>query len=133
MGAQISIRSTAAELSNYSPEREFLGSQKIGGTSVSIQSPKVVPAKNRNKLVMEFQIDAHRGSEPSTPRNEDIVTVYRELLEIHQPKNIGMFGSSGGCTLAQTTIRWLPQQKLPLPGDVGLNTCSGGSNPGDAR
>jgi len=61
----------------------------------------VVPAKNRNKLVMEFQIDAHRGGEPSTPGNEDIVTVYREPLEIHQPKNIGMFGSSGGCTLAR--------------------------------
>ena len=44
-----------------------------------------------------------------------------------------MFGASGGCTLAQTTVLWLPQLKLPLPGAVGLNTCSGGSNPGDSR
>lgn len=44
-----------------------------------------------------------------------------------------MFGASGGCTLAHTTILWLPEQKLPLPGAVGLGTCSGGSNPGDAR
>ena len=59
--------------------------------------------------------------------------MYRELLKTYQPKSIGMFGASGGCTLAQTTILWLPVQKLPLPGAVGLGTCSGGSNPGDAR
>jgi monoterpene epsilon-lactone hydrolase len=125
-------------------------SQKIGGIGVTVYSPKVIPAKNRHKLVMEFQVDAeaiavaslgqlkvvkvnYRGGGPSIPGNEDIVTVYRELLKTHKPKNIGMFGSSGGCTLAQTTVLWLPQQKLPLPGAVGLNTCSGGSNPGDAR
>jgi monoterpene epsilon-lactone hydrolase len=125
-------------------------SQKIGGISVTIYSPKAIPSKNRNKVVMEFQVDAeaiavaslgqmkvikvnYRGGGPSIPGNEDIVTVYRELLKTHKPRNIGMFGSSGGCTLAQTTILWLPRQKLPLPGAVGLNTCSGGSNPGDAR
>jgi len=124
--------------------------QKIGGVGVTVYSPKTIPAKNRNKLVMEFQMDAeaiavaslgqlkvikvnYRGGGPSIPGNEDIVAVYRELLKTHKPKNIGMFGASGGCTLAQTTILWLPQQKLPLPGAVGLGTCSGGSNPGDAR
>jgi acetyl esterase/lipase len=99
---------------------------------------------------MEFEIDAeaiavanlgqmkvikvnYRGGGPSIPGDEDIVAVYRELLKTHKPKSIGMFGASGGSTLAQTTILWLPQQKLPLPGAVGLNTCSGGSNPGDSR
>jgi epsilon-lactone hydrolase len=123
---------------------------KIGGIDVTIYSPKIIPAKNRNKVVMEFEIDAeaiavaslgqlrvvkvnYRGGGPSIPGNEDIVSVYRELLKTHKPKEIGMFGASGGCTLAQTTILWLPQQKLPLPGAVGLNTCSGGSNPGDSR
>ena len=75
----------------------------------------------------------YRGGGPSIPGNEDIVAVYRELLKTYKPKNIGMFGASGGCTLAQTTILWLPEQKLPLPGAVGLGTCSGGSNPGDSR
>ena len=125
-------------------------SQKIGGIGVTVYSPKVIPPRNRNKVVMEFQIDAeaiavaslgqlkvikvnYRGGGPSIPGNEDIVTVYRELLKTYKPQSIGMFGSSGGCTLTQTTVLWLPQQKLPLPGAVGLNTCSGGSNPGDAR
>lgn len=123
---------------------------KIGGVGVTIYSPKVIPAENRDKVLMEFEIDAeaiavaslgqlkvikvnYRGGGPSIPGNEDIVAVYRELLKTHKPKSIGMFGASGGCTLAQTTILWLPQQKLPLPGAVGLNTCSGGSNPGDSR
>jgi epsilon-lactone hydrolase len=75
----------------------------------------------------------YRGGGPSIPGNEDIVAVYRELLKTHKPKSIGMFGASGGCTLAQTTILWLPTLKLPLPGAVGLNTCSGGGNRGDSR
>lgn len=123
---------------------------KIGGVSVTIYSPKVIPARNRNRVVMEFEMDAeaiavaslgelkvikvnYRGGGPSIPGNEDIVAVYRELLKTHKPKSIGMFGASGGCTLAQTTILWLPTLKLPLPGAVGLNTCSGGGNHGDAR
>lgn len=123
---------------------------KIGGVNVTIYSPKTIPTKNRNKVVMEFEIDAeaiavaslgqikvikvdYRGGGPSIPGNEDIVAVYRELLKTYKPRSIGMFGASGGCTLAQTTILWLAHLKLPLPGAVGLNTCSGGSNPGDAR
>jgi acetyl esterase/lipase len=99
---------------------------------------------------MEFEMDAeaiavaalgqmkvikvnYRGGGPSIPGNEDIVAVYRELLKAHKPGSIAMFGASGGCTLAQTTILWLPVRKLPLPGAVGLGTCSGGSNPGDTR
>lgn len=125
-------------------------SQKIGGVGVTIYSPKSIPSKNRDRVLMEFEMDAeaiavaslgqlkvikvnYRGGGPSIPGNEDIVAVYRELLKTHKPGSIGMFGASGGCTLAHTTILWLPEQKLPLPGAVGLGTCSGGSNRGDAR
>lgn len=125
-------------------------SSKIGGVGVTIYSPKAIPPGNRNRVLMEFEMDAeavavaslgqlkvikvnYRGGGPSIAGNEDIVAVYRELLKTYKPKSIGMFGASGGCTLAQTTILWLPELKLPLPGAVGLGTCSGGSNPGDAR
>ena len=140
-------RSKETALKIY-PVREE--NQKIGDVGVTIYSPKAIPPQNRDKVLMEFEMDAeaiavaslgqlkvikvnYRGGGPSIPGNEDIVAVYRELLKIHKPKSIGMFGASGGCTLAQTTILWLPEQKLPLPGAVGLGTCSGGSNPGDAR
>lgn len=123
---------------------------KIGGVNVTIFSPRVMPEKNRNKVALEFEMEAeaiavaslgqmkvikvnYRGRGPSTPGNEDIVAVYRELLKTYKPKSIGMFGASAGCTLAQTTIMWLSHLKLPLPGAVGLGTCSGGSNPGDSR
>jgi epsilon-lactone hydrolase len=139
--------SKAAALKAYPVVEE---SSKIGGVGVTIYSPKVIPAKNRDKVVMEFEMDAeaiavaslgqlkvikvnYRGGGPSVPGNEDIVAVYRELLKTYKPKSIGMFGASGGCTLAQTTILWLPTLKLPLPGAVGLNTCSGGGNHGDSR
>jgi pimeloyl-ACP methyl ester carboxylesterase len=139
--------SKAAALRAYPVMEE---SSEIGGVGVTIYSPKVIPAKNRNKVVMEFEMDAeaiavaslgqlkvikvnYRGGGPSIPGNEDIVAVYRELLKTYKPKSIGMFGASGGCTLAQTTILWLPTLKLPLPGAVGLNTCSGGGNRGDSR
>jgi len=123
---------------------------KIGGVNVTIFSPKVIPEKNRNKVALEFEMEAeaiavaslgrmkvikvnYRGGGPSIPGNEDIVAVYRELLKTYKPKSIGMFGASGGCTLAQTTVMWLSHLKLPLPGAVGLGTCSGGGNPGDSR
>lgn len=126
------------------------GTSKIGGVGVTTYSPKEIPEKNRHKVAMEFEMDAeaiavaslgqmrvikvnYRGGGPSIPGNEDIVAVYRGLLKTYKPKSIAMFGASGGCTLAQTTILWLPSQKLPLPGAVGLGTCSGGSNQGDAR
>jgi epsilon-lactone hydrolase len=140
-------RSKETALKTYPVVEE---NQKIGGVGVTIYSAKAIPPKNRDKVLMEFEMDAeaiavaslgqlrvvkvnYRGGGPSIPGNEDIVAVYRELLKTHKPKSIGMFGASGGCTLAQTTILWLPEQKLPLPGAVGLGTCSGGSNPGDAR
>jgi hypothetical protein len=145
--AQVPGGSKQAALKLYPVVEE---DSKIGGVGVTIYSPKVIPARNRNRVVMEFEMDAeaiavaslgqlrvikvnYRGGGPSIPGNEDIVAVYRELLKTHKPKSIGMFGASGGCTLAQTTIMWLPTLKLPLPGAVGLNTCSGGGNHGDAR
>ena len=33
-------------------------SQKIGGVGVTIYSPKAIPPKNRNKVLMEFEMDA---------------------------------------------------------------------------
>ena len=64
-------------------------SQKIGGVGVTIYSPKVIPARNRNRVLLEFEMDAeaiavaslgqlkvmkvnYRGGGPSIPGNEDI-------------------------------------------------------------
>ena len=120
----------------------------VGGIKVSVYTPKNMPANNRDKVLMEFEIESeaiavanlaqmkvmavhYRGSYPAAP--QDVVAVYRELLKTYKPKNIGMFGTSGGCNLAHTVVQWLPDQKLPFPGAVGLLTCSGGRSAGDSR
>src|SRR6266404_1372674 len=121
----------------------------IGGVKVSVYTPKNMPSKNRDKVLMEFEIESeavaianlaqmkvmavHYRFSPFPAGQQDIVAVYRELLKTYKPKNIGMFGTSGGCNFAHTVVQWLPDLKLPFPGAVGLLTCAGGRSPGDSR
>jgi hypothetical protein len=122
---------------------------KIGGIPVSIYTPKTLPARNKNRVALEFEIDSegvmvadyaqmkvisvHYRLRPAKAANEDIVAVYRKVLKQYQPRHIAFFGTSGGCTIAVNTTLWLKDLKLPYPGALGLMTCSGGSQPGDAR
>jgi epsilon-lactone hydrolase len=121
---------------------------QIGGVKVAIYTPKDMPARNRNRVVMMFNSDPTGVSlaaiskmkvmgvqyVPTVPKgNADIVAVYRELLKSHKPSQIAMVGLSGGCQFAANTAMWLPEQKLPFPGALGLLTCAGGSFPGDSR
>ena len=167
-GGLASVRMTGGNVAEVPPEPDLKVAalktypvveekQTIAGVEVTVFSPKTLPARNRNKVVMEFQMAVEaisianlgqlkvihfdtagpayrdRGGPAGIPAIVDIVTVYRELLKTYKPKNIGMFGASSGCRLAQATVMWLPEQKLPFPGAVGLNSCAGGTNPGDVR
>jgi epsilon-lactone hydrolase len=51
---------------------------------------------------------------------DDVVAVYRELLETYQPKNIAIFGTSAGAILTCETAVKLAQLGLPLPGALGV-------------
>jgi monoterpene epsilon-lactone hydrolase len=122
--------------------------RKVGGVDATIYTPKSMPAKNRDKVLVEFEVDStaiavaylaqtkvialHYGLNPSVESHRELVAAYRELLKTYKPKNIGMFGTSGGCSLLQTTLTWLPEQKLPFPGVVGLLTCAGAGDAGDS-
>jgi monoterpene epsilon-lactone hydrolase len=121
---------------------------EIGGVKVTTFTPKDISARNRNRIIMMFNSDPTGVSlaaiakmkviavhyAPTHPRgNADIVAVYRELLKSHKPSQIAMVGLSGGCQFAANTAMWLPEQKLPFPGAMGLLTCAGGAAPGDAR
>ncbi len=121
----------------------------MGGVPVSIYTPRDLPAKNRNKVALEFEIDSegvmvanyakipvisvHYHLRPAKQGSQDIVAVYREVLKSHKPRQVAFFGTSGGCTFAVNTTLWLKDLKLPYPAALGLMTCSGGSQPGDAR
>jgi hypothetical protein len=118
----------------------------ISGVKVSIYTPKEIAPRNKNRVALEFEIDAEAimlaaigkmkviSVHYAYPKTDaDVVAVYRELLKTHKPKQIAMFGLSGGCQIAATTAAWLPEQKLPFPGALGLITCAGGGFPGDTR
>ena len=129
---------------------------ELAGVKVSIFTPKNIPPRNKNRVVMEFEVPAEgmmvasigqmkvmsvrftvrRGADGDYDlRNieDQVVSVYRELLKTHKSSQIAMFGLSGGCQLAANTSVWLAQIKLPLPSALGLMTCAGGAKPGDTR
>ncbi|MFH0960813.1 MAG: alpha/beta hydrolase [Pseudomonadota bacterium] len=53
---------------------------------------------------------------------EDSVAIYKEVLKIHKPQNIGIFGTSAGGGLTMATVFKLRDTNVPLPGAVGLGT-----------
>ena len=65
---------------------------------------------------------------------EDVVAVYRAMLDDYDPAHIGIYGCSAGAMLTAQTVAYALQHELPLPGAIGL-FCAGipmtdGDNPG---
>lgn len=52
--------------------------------------------------------------------SDDVVCVYRALLETHQPRDIAMFGCSAGALLVSQTVSRLQAERLPQPGAIAL-------------
>lgn len=137
-------REKATALKLYPVEEE---DRKIAGVEASIYTPKSIPEKNRDKVMMEFEVDStaiavanlskvevialHYGLNPAMEPHRELIAAYSELLKSYKPRNIGMFGISGGCSLLQTSLMWLPEQKMPFPGAVGLLSCAGAGDAGD--
>jgi monoterpene epsilon-lactone hydrolase len=65
---------------------------------------------------------------------DDVVAVYKELLKLYKPNNIGIYGTSAGAILTgEATVR-LKQLGLPLPGALGIfSGLADYSRPGDSR
>lgn len=55
---------------------------------------------------------------------EDVVAVYRELIQTYDPAGIGIYGCSTGSTLTGTVVARLQKEGLPRPGAIGL-FCGG--------
>ena len=66
--------------------------------------------------------------------SEDVAKVYRELLKKHRPQDIAIFGCSAGGLLAAEAMAWFVQEKLPLPGAIGIFCASADARwGGDSR
>jgi epsilon-lactone hydrolase len=134
----------------------------IAGIPVRVVTPLSFPEANASCILMNvhgggFQVDSGSFSEPipiaSLARIEvvsvlyrlapehpfpaavdDAVAVYRELLKTHDPRHIGIYGSSAGAILtAEIPVR-LRQLGLPLPGALGIFSGSGDfTKVGDSR
>jgi epsilon-lactone hydrolase len=51
---------------------------------------------------------------------DDVISVYRELLETYPAKNIGIYGCSAGAALTGTTVAKLIATGQPRPGAIGM-------------
>jgi acetyl esterase/lipase len=68
-----------------------------------------------------ISIDYRLGPEYTFPAaSEDVAAVYRELLESYDSANIGLYGCSAGGALTAQAIAWFQQERLPLPGAIGM-------------
>ena len=66
--------------------------------------------------------------------SEDVAKVYRELLKTHRAQDIAVFGCSAGGLLAAEAMAWFVQEKLPLPGAIGIFCASADARwGGDSR
>jgi monoterpene epsilon-lactone hydrolase len=120
----------------------------IAGVRTDILTPLSTPEANRNRVLINLHGGGFNSDSGSliegipianlakikvvsvyyrlAPENpfpaavDDVVAVYRELLNTYQPQNIGIFGTSAGAILtAEVTIR-LKQSGLPLPAALGI-------------
>jgi len=151
------VKETAQAAAARLPKlREDLGvtveSTKIGGVNVFIVTPKAIPPRNRNRVLICFHggyrvlypgesgtgeaimmagfagykvISVDYRMPPDFPfpaALDDAITVYRELLKTNKPQRIGIFGSSAGGSLTITTLLRAKAEHLPMPGAIAPGT-----------
>lgn len=124
----------------------------VGGVKTHLVSPKTLPEKNRNRLLVYVHGGGYilNGGEGSVPEAmamahygqinvlsidyrmlpdypfpaglDDVITVYQEVLKKYKPENIGMFGTSAGSGLTAAAMFKLKELNLPQPAVIGLGT-----------
>ena len=94
-----------------------------GGFSMCAQGCALVEsipiaAVGRFKVVT---VDYRQGPEHRFPAaTEDVVAVYRELLESYAAERVGIYGCSAGGALTGQVGAWIAEKGLPKPGALGI-------------
>lgn len=126
-----------------------LADEKIAGVPVHVVTPLSIPAKNRDKVLINLHGGGFMGDGGSwtetipvsyltqtkgvailyrlTPDGfyfpsqvDDVIAVYKQLLKTYKPENMAMFGTSAGAMLVPEVCVRLRQLGLPLPGALGI-------------
>jgi epsilon-lactone hydrolase len=88
-----------------------------GADSGALAEAIPIAAVGRIKVIT---IDYRQGPEHVYPAgSEDVAAVYRVLLQHHEPREIGIYGTSAGGILTAEAVAWLGAHDLPPPGAIG--------------
>lgn len=120
----------------------------IAGVKAFIVTPKAIPARNRNRVLMHLhggarvlnpgeagtpeaiQMAGHGGFRvisvdyrmppdfPFPAALDDAVSVYRAILDTTDAKRVGIFGCSAGGSLTFTTLYRARMENMPMPGAI---------------
>ena len=149
-------RTAQAAVARLPKLREALGvtvqPTKIGGVSAFIVTPRTIPPRNRNRVLLHFHggyrvlypgesgtseaimmaglagykvISVDYRMPPDFPfpaALDDAVAVYRELLNTNKPLNVGIFGTSAGGSLTIATLLRAKAEHVPMPGAIAPGT-----------
>jgi monoterpene epsilon-lactone hydrolase len=78
-------------------------------------------------------VNYRQGYEHRYPAaTEDVIAVYKELLKVHAPENVGLYGGSAGGRLTAQSIAWMIDKGIPVPGAAGV-FGSGAGGAGDSE
>jgi len=129
-----------------------ISEKKMGGVRVYDVKPETIAAENRGRLLVhvhggayvfsggeaaasEAILMAHHGKievisvdyrmppdYPFPAALDDSVAVWKEIVKSHNPKNVGLFGTSAGGGLTLATVIKLKELGMPLPGALMAGT-----------
>lgn len=120
----------------------------IAGVPVHVVTPMLVPAENRDKVLINIHgggFNSDSGSyvesipiavyaqikvvsvlyrlapeHPFPAGVDDVIAVYRELLKTYQPGHIAIYGTSAGAIITGEVAVKIKQLGLPMPAALGV-------------
>jgi acetyl esterase/lipase len=92
-----------------------------GGLGGAVESIPIASVGRIQVVSVDYRMAPEHHFPAAT---EDVVAVYRKLLETHKPEDVGIYGCSAGGMLTGETVARLLEEHLPLPGAIGIFCAS---------